>query len=884
MKIFIINLKKNIDKKNKIINILSEFEKWSKIKLDYTFFEAIDGSIIDYNKININYFWFDPNSHLHLTKGEVGCALSHIQLWKIHVKQCESNLDNTSNENCIMILEDDFIINNKNVFKEVVQLKKVDFDLLYLGRKKMVDENEEVSYMLKKEINHTVVKSVFSYWALAYIISYDCAKRLINSNDNFYENNIFPVDEYIPWLYGQRKQYALKDMHDDNSKFLALEPSIIKPNGNAFQNSQTYFSYAFPKFRSDVLLITVATEYNDAVKRYVQTANKYGFNPVILGIKNKWEGGNMIDGIGGGQKVNMLRDYLQKIKNNILVIFTDSYDVIVNDNINILIDKYKKNFNSKIVFGTECSCWPDESLHQYYPNVTCKNKFLNSGNFIGWSLDLLNIMDIEIKNDDDDQLYYTMKYLYSLNNKKNIKLDYENKLFLCLNSQFSIKINYEKSCVEMDNTKRTRPTFIHGNGPLSVKRRLNRISNYCTLGWNSIYGYKSIDCWNKELPQIIILFDIQHGINKKTLESINKLEYPKDKLTIVKQNFKSINFKDFESKYKYEFVFYINSNVILNNKKVLIDLIYENKNVISPMIVKKDEHFSNFWGDIQENNYYMRSDDYLDIVQYKKRGVWNVSYVGHCFLIKKDYFKEILFTENFDKGDDWDMAMCYNLRLMNIFMWIINKEFYGELLDFNLIQDDEEEIDKYVRTILRKDFLENPKIKEIGENILKINIFTEQFCNDIINKCNNYGKWSRGGETYYDKRIGNLENYPTQDIHLHQIELDKIWEYIVYKYISPLIRDYYKYLTKDINIAFVVKYDMDVQKELKPHHDASTYTVNICLNNDFVGGGCRFIRQNIDIINKDIGSMIIHPGKLTHYHEGLPIKNGKRYILVSFIN
>ena len=53
---------------------------------------------------------------------------------------------------------------------------------------------------------------------------------------------------------------------------------------------------------------------------------------------------------------------------------------------------------------------------------------------------------------------------------------------------------------------------------------------------------------------------------------------------------------------------------------------------------------------------------------------------------------------------------------------------------------------------------------------------------------------------------------------------------------------------------------------------------------NFEGGGCRFIRQNKTVNNKDIGSVIIHPGKITHYHEGLAISAGKRYILVSFIN
>ena len=60
--------------------------------------------------------------------------------------------------------------------------------------------------------------------------------------------------------------------------------------------------------------------------------------------------------------------------------------------------------------------------------------------------------------------------------------------------------------------------------------------------------------------------------------------------------------------------------------------------------------------------------------------------------------------------------------------------------------------------------------------------------------------------------------------------------------------------------------------------------INATTENDFEGGGCHFVRQNKSVINKDIGSVIIHPGRLTHYHKGLPISSGVRYIMVSFIN
>ena len=75
---------------------------------------------------------------------------------------------------------------------------------------------------------------------------------------------------------------------------------------------------------------------------------------------------------------------------------------------------------------------------------------------------------------------------------------------------------------------------------------------------------------------------------------------------------------------------------------------------------------------------------------------------------------------------------------------------------------------------------------------------------------------------------------------------------------------------------------MDTQKELKPHHDAAVHTTVTCLNSEFEGGGTHFIRQKYVHNPKKRGLTSIHPGRCTHYHEGLPITSGKRYILISF--
>lgn len=113
---------------------------------------------------------------------------------------------------------------------------------------------------------------------------------------------------------------------------------------------------------------------------------------------------------------------------------------------------------------------------------------------------------------------------------------------------------------------------------------------------------------------------------------------------------------------------------------------------------------------------------------------------------------------------------------------------------------------------------------------------------------------------------------------------------------------------------FVVRYRPDEQPSLRPHHDSSTFTINIALNRknidyevlclprhglrhnkhranfSFVfvcvcqGGGCRFLRYDCKVESPRKGWSFMHPGRLTHYHEGLPTTKGTRYIMVSFVD
>ena len=68
------------------------------------------------------------------------------------------------------------------------------------------------------------------------------------------------------------------------------------------------------------------------------------------------------------------------VKLELLVMFTDSYDVIIGASKNEILNQYYK-FGANIVFGAEDFCWPDIGLKSKYPEVGMK--FLHSGGFIG---------------------------------------------------------------------------------------------------------------------------------------------------------------------------------------------------------------------------------------------------------------------------------------------------------------------------------------------------------------------------------------------------------------------------------------------------------------------------------------------------------------------
>lgn len=858
-----------------------------KTNKEYYFFEAVDGNC-DLEKYNFSVVqeWHDPYTFKAITKGEIGCALSHYIIWK---RMIEQDIDN------LIILEDDVTIDDNfdelldKYIEQIIKINK-DYDILYLGRNAINDQMEV-------QLTDNIVEPKYTYWTCGYILNKSGAKKLVESN---FINAIIPVDEFISLMFDKTC-----DVYEKYNKYykscdliaLSVNPYLIFPKSDAFFSSDTYNSFPLqtkPYTFNDnkLIVLTVGTNETDGLIRFKNYCSIYGFYLKVLGMGEKWLGGNMMDGQGGGQKINLLKEELDKYSKQelkkTLILFSDSYDVIICGSPECVINKFKK-FKLPIIFSAEKYCWPDKSLKLCYDtknNVISEYKYLNSGGFIGWAKDIYKLL-IKVENDFDDQLFYTYKYL----EKNNILLDNCCQIFQTLNGVGQdLEINYKTSKIK-NKVFNTEPIFIHGNGPIATKLYLNTLENYTGLGWNNYYNsYLDRNKYNNNKTIFVACFQ-----NSKI--NFNEIEYPKHLLTIKTYN--NLDYKksilDFQES-KCDYYFHVLDGYIFKNKYTLADCLAQDKNVVCPLFRICGKAWSNFWGALDDNGYYKRSFDYFDILGRKKIGCWNVPYITGVFLIKKQIIIDI--PHLFESNEDADMGFCENLRYNGVFMYLINYEEYGQIQvngqvrdkPINLYSFNENEWENkflHPEFLKHKNNLNKLEIKEICSDAYNFPLFSQEFCEQLVTLCEQLGEWSPGKNNHYDPRLGNnaYENVPTQDIHLKQLNFDKIWEQIIFKYIAPIAELLYNdYQTKGTNINFVVKYSLEGQKELKPHHDGSTYTINIALNNDFEGGGCRFIRQKVDHVNKEIGTATIHPGKLTHYHKGLPITSGKRYILVSFVN
>uniref|UniRef100_A0A665U163 procollagen-lysine 5-dioxygenase n=1 Tax=Echeneis naucrates TaxID=173247 RepID=A0A665U163_ECHNA len=677
-----------------------------------------------------------------------------------------------------------------------------------------------------------------------------------------------------------------------------------------------FFSFFSPGSSPDnLLVITAATEETDGFNRFMRTSREFNYTVKILGLGEEWKGGDVARTVGGGQKVRWLKKELLKHsdKKDMVIMFVDSYDVIFASGPEELLSKFSR-LGHRVVFSAEGFCWPDQRLASKYPVVHTGKRFLNSGGFIGFASDLSAIVQQwKYKDNDDDQLFYTKIYLdKSQRTKFNMTLDHRSRIFQNLNGAVDeVVLKFERAKVRARNVAYdTLPVVIHGNGP--TKLQLNYLGNYVPTAWTYENGCGICDddllfFSDIPMPLVYVAVFIEHAtpFMDEFLERLTTMNYPMTRIRLFIHNnvvYHEHHIHRFWQRHKslYPDAVLVGPEENLQEDK---EHLVTQQSVIAPMLSKHGKLWSNFWGALSPEGYYSRSEDYIEIVQGKRIGLWNVPYITQVYLIKGSVLRSKLSRVSLyvEQGMDPDMVFCKSIRdqvspeptnwllltvcPQGVFMFLSNRDEFGRLVASTNFNTSRLHPDMW-------QIFDNPMDKSFVEqpcpDVYWFPAFSDKMCDDLVETMEDYGQWSGG--SHKDERLsGGYENVPTVDIHMNQIGFEKEWLKFLKEYIVPVTEKLYPgyYPKAQAIMNFVVRYRPDEQPSLRPHHDSSTFTINIALNRksiDYEGGGCRFLRYDCKVESPRKGWSFMHPGRLTHYHEGLPTTRGTRYIMVSFVD
>lgn len=193
--IYVVSLDREIERRKNI-----EFELRD---VNYTLFSAVDGKNLTDVQSKMMNDYIMPET---LNRGQIGCFLSHLSLWKNIV---DKNIPHT------LILEDDILVNGP-INLLLPKLCKVEgYDILYLGHYFEPSKGDLVGYVGKYAIHN----STQPYCTHAYIITNEGAKKMIEYMNKNKSN--MPIDNLMIKLY-----------HEGKIKSMSIYPTIVDQNGS----------------------------------------------------------------------------------------------------------------------------------------------------------------------------------------------------------------------------------------------------------------------------------------------------------------------------------------------------------------------------------------------------------------------------------------------------------------------------------------------------------------------------------------------------------------------------------------------------------------------------------------------------------------------------
>ncbi|XP_053907778.1 procollagen galactosyltransferase 1 [Cuculus canorus] len=216
--VFLINLRRRADRRARMLRSLREQEIAARLV------EAVDGGALNSSEVKALGIrmlpgYRDPYHGRPLTRGELGCFLSHYRVWQeIVARELQRSV----------VFEDDlrfeiFFKRRLMALVEDLAAAGVSWDLIYIGRKRMQVERPEKPVPRVRN----VVEADYSYWTLGYVLSLGGARKLLAAEPLA---KMVPVDEFLPIMFNKHpvSDYA-RHFPWRSLRALSAEPLLVFP-------------------------------------------------------------------------------------------------------------------------------------------------------------------------------------------------------------------------------------------------------------------------------------------------------------------------------------------------------------------------------------------------------------------------------------------------------------------------------------------------------------------------------------------------------------------------------------------------------------------------------------------------------------------------------
>jgi hypothetical protein len=184
-----------------------------------------------------------------------------------------------------------------------------------------------------------------------------------------------------------------------------------------------------------------------------------------------------------------------------------------------------------------------------------------------------------------------------------------------------------------------------------------------------------------------------------------------------------------------------------------------------------------------------------------------------------------------------------------------------------------EPLDDLVRVLGYVDAIDqHDDIREVANEMFTMSCWTPQFCQALIRAAEAAGGFAaEPGDPVPGHEISLAMISPRLFEAVQNDMGERIWPQLQQHW--PLI-DYH-----GINDAFIIRYEIGGQEELRIHHDVAQVSASVKLNSDYTGAELQFPRQDFSNADMSVGSLIAWPSLVTHPHLSAPITSGVKYSL-----